>query len=670
MKSKLRKLMPGLLALSMVVSSVASPISTIPVYATGLEETGGSQDQDAADLTDEQTETHAEDDQKTDAAEKVQDGASDSEKQNESTKPSETTESTETTQDTDSTGTIDDTEETEGDLPEGDAPGNVPDAGDGSAAAPAPQSNVLYTVNINGQAHNVYEGSTLSSAMEEAVGSSLSSVTSIEFVSGTVTSDDLKYISTKATSLTALNTLKLNIGSGLKFTVGGQETTVFPASMFNFTSSTSLRSLTTVELGGFTELGDNSLKLKNVTSISIPDVTKIGASTFQGTAKLASVDLGNVTSIGDKAFYQSGLQSVTMPGNPQMGVSVFAQCKSLTSVSMPNVTSIADRTFEDCAKLVTVDIPNMKTVGMFAFSGCTAANITPAQVQGLTSMGSSAFEDCKGIKGELDLSGMSDVSMNVFSGCTGVTKVDLTGWTSVPDRIFEDCTGITEVTMPDVTTVGEYAFSDCKNIKSLTMPKATELSRYAFQNCSGLTAIDLPSMVSIGENAFERCTSLTEVSLPEAKTIGSSAFTNCTKLTQIDLPKVESLENSAFNNISTEMHVTLHSATPPTLGSSVFGKAKEGSTLTVPEGSLENYLTKVSLGNIYSSTSQIYWNRLQVVDPQYVYVTYKDPTTSTTNWTRYQVLKKDQAIGDTAFEMTKNGYQLSGIYEDASLEQS
>lgn len=682
MKYRFKKLVPGLLALSMVFSSVVTPVASMPVYASEtVGETEGSQDDDLLVLGESSKETQSlsctessnSNEELSDSGMNttVEDTAENSDSVQQSgldTEAQSNDDSMQSEQETDPVQTIDTSIQEEDTAAAGESEvESIVDESSESFLGANELKIARFTVNINGQPYTVNDGSTLGDAITEAVGTTLSNVTSIEFLSGVVTWDDLKYISTKATSLTALTTLKLNIGNGLKFTVNDQETTVFPASMFNFTSSTYLRSLTTVELGGFTELGDNSLKLKSLTNISIPNVTKIGANAFYGTSKLAAVDLSNVTSIGDKAFYQSGLQSVTISGNPQMGVSVFAQCKSLTSVNMPNVTAIADRTFEDCTKLVNVNIPNMKTVGMFGFSGCTAANITPAQIQGLTSIGSSAFEDCKGIKGELDLSGMSGVSMNTFSGCTGITKVNLTGWTSVPNRIFEDCTGIIEVIMPDVTTIGEYAFSDCKNIKSLSLPKGQDLSRYAFQNCSGLTEINLPVMTSIGPNAFERCTSLTEINLPEVKTIESSAFTNCTKLQKISLPKVENIGNSAFNSISTKLHVTLNSTMPPQMGSSVFGKAAAGSTLTVPEGSLENYLSNIVLGNIYTSNSQILWNKLQVIDPQYVYVTYKDPTTSSTTWTRYQVLKKDQAIGDTAFAMTKNGYQLSGIFEDTSF---
>lgn len=94
MKSRLRKLMPGFLALSMVVSTLAGPMSVMPVYASESEETAGLQEQVEPGLPDEQNGTDEDENRQTGDSENVQDSISDLEKQEESTQPAENAEDT------------------------------------------------------------------------------------------------------------------------------------------------------------------------------------------------------------------------------------------------------------------------------------------------------------------------------------------------------------------------------------------------------------------------------------------------------------------------------------------------------------------------------------------------------------------------------------------------
>ena len=679
MRKVLRKLMPAILSISMVASSAFMPLSSMTVYAADPEQSvnadlsgGGVEDSDAYNVAAADSATVPDEGAggETDATKTDDADVTDDSNAADTTDTTDTTDTSDTTNAADAENTPEEPDEALA------APADTPDAG--APAAPEADNGIMpldetgevrYTVNINGTEQQVHEGETLEAAVT-AAGLTVATVTEIEFVSGTVTADDLKYISDNGTKLTTLAALKLNIGNGLTFTSGGSATTVFPAKTFNSTSSTFLKALKTVELGGFTEIGASSMNLKALTSVSIPDVTVIGDSAFYNATKLASVDLSKVTSIGQKAFCQSGLTAVTLSDNiTSLGASAFYKCTSLTSADLGGLTAVPEAAFQGCTKLVTVDMPNVKSVEMNGFNGCTKAEISTEVIESLVSMEAGAFSSCKAITGELDLSGVQSVGSNAMKDCTGITKVDITGWTSIPTYMFSGWTKLTEVVMPDVTSLNTYAFQKCTALVSVDLPDAvTAIPNYAFSGCTKLENIDLTNIVTVGQYAFEDCKALTELNLPKVETIEKNGFDTCSAVTKINIPNVKSIGASAFTGIKKVVEVTIDSATPPTTGSSAFGNVAEGSALNVPQGSLENYLTAMTLGKIEQNTSNLRWNRMIVKDPDYAQVTFKNPESN--SYKRYMIIKAGDAIGETPFnELTSNGYQLEGIYTNEACTE-
>ena len=123
--------------------------------------------------------------------------------------------------------------------------------------------------------------------------------------------------------------------------------------------------------------------------------------------------------------------------------------------------------------------------------------------------------------------------------------------TSIGSSAFEDCTSLTSVTIPDsVTSIGEGAFQYCTGLTSVTIPDSvTSIGEGAFAGCTGLTSVTIPdSVTSIGSCAFWDCTGLTSVTIPDSVTsIGSSAFAGCTGLTSVTIPdSVTSIGSGAF----------------------------------------------------------------------------------------------------------------------------
>ena len=147
----------------------------------------------------------------------------------------------------------------------------------------------------------------------------------------------------------------------------------------------------------------------------------------------------------------------------------------------------------------------------------------------VTSIGSNAFYDCKGLTSVTIPNSVTSIGNGAFAGCYGLTSVTIpNSVTSIGDSAFSGCSGLTSVTIPNsVTSIGNYAFYGCKGLTSVTIPNSvTSIGNYAFYGCKGLTSVTIPnSVTSIGNYAFQYCYGLTSVTIPNSVTsIGYCAF--------------------------------------------------------------------------------------------------------------------------------------------------
>jgi BspA type Leucine rich repeat region (6 copies) len=155
------------------------------------------------------------------------------------------------------------------------------------------------------------------------------------------------------------------------------------------------------------------------------------------------------------------------------------------------------------------------------FTGTEA--IIPATVSNagttynVTSIGTSAFENCSRLISVTIPSSVTSIGNKVFRNCSGLTSVTIpSSVTTIANNTFESCRGLSSVIIPSlVTSIGISAFSGCSGLTSVTIPSAvTIIGSYAFESCSGLTSLIIPSSVtSIGSYAFYGCTGLTSVTV-------------------------------------------------------------------------------------------------------------------------------------------------------------
>ena len=235
-----------------------------------------------------------------------------------------------------------------------------------------------------------------------------------------------------------------------------------------------------------------------------------------------------------------------------------------SAVIADGVTSIGSSAFDDCTSLTSVTIPDSVTsIGDDAFYDCTS--LTSVTIpDSVTSIGDSAFASCTSLTGIWVAKGNSHYSSDASGVLFNKDKTTLVqcpgafaayaipdSVTSICECAFQGCKSLTSVTIPNsATSIGQQAFWGCESLTSVTIPDSvTSIGEQAFHGCESLTSVTIPdSVTSISSYTFASCTSLTSVTIPNSVTsIGRSAFYNCTSLTSVTIPdSVTSIGDSAF----------------------------------------------------------------------------------------------------------------------------
>lgn len=337
-------------------------------------------------------------------------------------------------------------------------------------------------------------------------------------------------------------------------------------------------SLSTINLPKVEILGVGSFYSCNITNINLPKVNYIGTSSFYSNDNLLSVNMPSVLVIGSASFYNaSKLHTAYIPNVQIIGGNAFYNCSQLSNITMDNICEVFEMAFSGCSftqlnatnlkyigrrafyqgKLTSVNIPNVESIGLYAF-----ANNTNLEEVSL----SSCIE-------RIDLDAFQYVSdtckFYIYSGTiaekyvqdSGYAYTSLSPQTSLFSFIItngEVCiTGVNEdnenLIIPTyieglpVTKIGDNAFKNYLGLKTINIPTLIEIEANAFQNCTNLQTITLNNISGIGDSAFEGCVNLQTIEISNVHHVGDKSFYNCSSLLEVKLSNnIESIGQMAF----------------------------------------------------------------------------------------------------------------------------
>jgi hypothetical protein len=203
---------------------------------------------------------------------------------------------------------------------------------------------------------------------------------------------------------------------------------------------------------------------------------------------------------------------------------------------------------------------------------------------------------------------MTEVCSYEFYGYENVTAIYLPNdgeeFSSIGQSAFKDCKILKKIDIPEsVTSIGALAFYGCKEITQFVIPNNVKtIGNSAFYNCIGLTQFVIPDNVtSIGTSVFKNCSSLTSIQLSsKLKIIPESAFESCSKITEISIPSsITSIGKSAFYGCSGLIKVVCNVTTPIDISSvsNVFPTSSSSRYLYVPSESVSKYSSPYSSTN-------------------------------------------------------------------------
>lgn len=152
-------------------------------------------------------------------------------------------------------------------------------------------------------------------------------------------------------------------------------------------------------------------------------VEEVGAYAFYKYDKLTSVDLPNCTKIGGWAFEGcTGLLTVNAPKVTTISsYSAFSGCTKLTSVNFPLMTNLGEGAFGSCSNLKSANIPLANEIAA-AFNNCTA--LTELNAPSVTTIGANGLRNCSSLT-RLDLPSVTRIRSYAFVGCSSLDTLIL-----------------------------------------------------------------------------------------------------------------------------------------------------------------------------------------------------------------------------------------------------
>lgn len=274
---------------------------------------------------------------------------------------------------------------------------------------------------------------------------------------------------------------------------------------------------------------------KKTQNIILPDTcTTINPSAFKDCLDLKSVSGAGVEDISINAFENSPVETIDFPNLKSIGSYAFSGCSKLKSITLSNVESINSYAFAGTTSLGPVVCDNLIELGTEAFA---QSGVSLFSAPKLTTIANNAFVDCADLI-SASIPSLSVLAIGTFKNCTSLTQVELDSVTDIKANALRNC-AIEHFVGLNVENVGNYAFADNPHLVACALMKVPSAGSYLFQNCSSLKIVILPALEEVNSNMFANCPMLLNLYLPNVKTVVKDGFKN------------SSVENIMFEKVKT-----------------------------------------------------------------------------------------------------------------------
>lgn len=367
---------------------------------------------------------------------------------------------------------------------------------------------------------------------------------------------------------------EISFGNGASNLSLVEELTI-PGSVTNFDGQLQdmkkLKTLTFAE--GVEEISGGSIVsgCSSLTTIQLPSTLKklSGTSTFGDATALTTITLPEGIEIKEGSTFSgcTALEEIELPASiTKINRSMFAGCTSLKSVKAKGtITKIEDNAFgsiekrtgwdDDWNPIYTTyvdaelseipDLGSVTEIGDRAFNGC--AKLKTVDLHNVTSLGLEAFCDCEALSGEIDLSGLKTIPDYAFYKDLKITFIKLNSkLQSIGDGAFL-WAGISQIDFPEtLTSIGTKAFYNVDLKGTLQLPDSlTKLGNSAFGDCWYLEEVKIgPNLTTIPDDAFGGC-SLKKVTIDNSKDNVTGTFP--TENVEYTLPSVAGAGDTISN---------------------------------------------------------------------------------------------------------------------------
>ena len=426
-------------------------------------------------------------------------------------------------------------------------------------------------------------------SLEEALsGKTLANITSIEITAGEFTTDDWNYLLSKRGELSGL--AEFTITSGITSVADSPTRTGDPVVAY-FGDA-----IKKVVIHKIEKIGNRTFyKLPNLTTVSLPDATSIGAGAFRECTSLGSVSLPKVDTIkgGSNFLGCIALTSISLPVVELFAIGAFNGCKNLALIQLGATPPTATATniflnLPSTRYLVLVNANGTPLVGDELSAARAQYNLTDNKWNGWTiiepsitvkvndtiAQTATSLEEAIAAAG-VELGNITSIEVNAGAFMTAdweylkSKKSNLSALTSLV--ITKGVSMVAD--LPDAETdYGEYI---PRNIERVVIHKLKRVGKCGFDSCKKLVEAELPDAKFLGQYAFWGCSVLKKVYLPVVSAIGRYSFDGCVGIAQLKLgTTVPSVGENAFRNTAATRYLVLVNASGTSLTGTTLTNAK------------------------------------------------------------------------------------------------